>query len=68
MNGPESTAWIKATASNSGNNCVEMRRNASGQVEVRNSKRPDAGTLKFTPEEWAAWLDGAKNSEFDHLA
>ena len=61
------TPWTKATKSNSGGNCVEVRRH-SGAVEVRDTK--DRGTghvLQFTPAEWAAFLDGAKNSEFDHL-
>ncbi len=64
---PDPTRWIKASASGSGANCVEMR-NHSNAVEIRDTK--DAGdgpTLRFTPGEFAAWLDGAKNGEFDHL-
>ena len=61
------TAWIKATKSNSGGNCVEVRRH-SGSVEVRDSKDRGTGSvLQFTPAEWDAFLDGAKSSEFDHL-
>ncbi|MFI7145976.1 DUF397 domain-containing protein [Nonomuraea sp. NPDC050022] len=29
---------------------------------------PTAETLVFTLAEWQAWLDGAKDGEFDHLA
>ncbi|MFF3438292.1 DUF397 domain-containing protein [Streptosporangium sp. NPDC002721] len=29
---------------------------------------PTAETLVFTPGEWNAWLSGAKDGEFDHLA
>jgi uncharacterized protein DUF397 len=61
------TPWIKASASDSNGSCVEMRRHA-GMVEVRDTK--DRGTgpiLRFTGDEWAAWLDGAKHGEFDHL-
>ena len=36
-------------------------------IVVRNSKDPDGPTLHYTPAEFAAWLDGAKNGEFDHL-
>ena len=61
------TPWIKASASESGVQCVEMRQNG-GHIEVRDSKHPDGASLRFTPGEWAAWLDGAKKGEFDHLA
>ena len=61
------TPWIKATASSNGNNCIEQRRH-DGLVEVRDTKDHGAGpTLRFTPEEYAAWLDGARSGEFDHL-
>ncbi len=60
------TGWIKAAASAQGGNCVQMRRQDRG-VEVRDSKHPDGPILRFTPAEFAAWLDGAKKAEFDHL-
>ena len=63
----DETPWIKATASGGNGQCVEMRRR-DGVVEVRDSKQQGAGpTLRFTSSEFAAWLDGAKNGEFDHL-
>lgn len=63
----EDTAWVKATASDQGN-CVEMRR-YDGAIEVRDTKDHGTGpVLRFTPTEWAAWLDGARTGEFDHLA
>jgi hypothetical protein len=56
----------QGTSSN-GSNCIEQRRHA-GLVEVRDTKDHRAGpTLRFTPEEYAAWLDGARSGEFDHL-
>ena len=59
--------WIKASRSNSEGACVEMRRQGE-RVEVRDSKADGTGpTLSFTSAEWAAWLDGAKRGEFDHL-
>jgi hypothetical protein len=61
-----STAWIKATASSGGGDCVELRRHGDA-VEVRDSKDPDGPVLRFTAREFAAWLDGAKHAEFDHL-
>lgn len=64
---PTDTPWVKATASDQGSSCVELRRH-DGMVEVRDTK--DRGTgpvLRFTPAEFAAWLDGAGRGEFDHL-
>jgi hypothetical protein len=63
---PSDTAWIKATRSGDRGDCVEMRCHAGG-VEVRDSKDPHGPVLRFTPSEFAAWLDGAKKAEFDHL-
>ena len=62
------TPWIKAGRSGSnGGNCVEQRRH-SGMIEVRDTKDAGAGpVLRFTGAEFAAWLDGAKKGEFDHL-
>ena len=59
--------WIKASASDTQGQCVEMAKD--GQlVHVRDSKNPDGGMLTFTRPEFAAWLEGAKNGEYDHLA
>ncbi len=59
--------WIKASASVSSGECVEMSR-APDQIRVRDSKDPAGPVLRFTPAEFAAWLDGARRGEFDHLA
>jgi hypothetical protein len=59
--------WTKARASASAGQCVEMRRR-DGAVDVRDSKDPGGPALHFTKAEFAAWLDGAKKGEFDHLA
>ena len=63
----DTTPWIKASASTEGSNCVEQRRH-DGMVEVRDTKDHGTGpVLRFTPAEFAAWLDGAGRGEFDHL-
>ena len=67
MTDNNTTTWIKASASSGAGQCVEMRRRAGG-VDVRDSKHPEAPALSFTNAEFAAWLDGAKKGEFDHLA
>ena len=67
MSTTDTTPWVKATASNEGESCVEQRRHA-GMIEVRDTKDGGTGTvLRFTPAEFAAWLDGAGKGEFDHL-
>jgi Domain of unknown function (DUF397) len=61
-----STPWIKASRSGDQGDCVELRRH-EGAIEVRDSKDRSGPVLRFTTSELAAWLDGAKRAEFDHL-
>jgi Domain of unknown function (DUF397) len=59
--------WIMSSRSTgNGGSCVQARA-YGGLIEVRNSKRPEAGTVRFTTEEWDSFLDGAKKGEFDQL-
>jgi Domain of unknown function (DUF397) len=59
--------WIMSSrSSGNGGSCVQARRQ-DGLIEVRNSKSPDAGTVRFSVEEWDSFLDGAKKGEFDSL-
>jgi len=58
--------WIKASASDPNGNCVEQRR-FGDLIEVRDSQDREGPVLRFRPAEFAAWLDGAKKGEFDHL-
>jgi len=52
---------------NVGKRCVKVKRTES-DVQVRDSKLgEDSPTLSFTHDEWRAFLDGAKNGEFDLL-
>ncbi len=61
------SGWMMSSRSTgNGGSCVEARRHA-GLIEVRNSKDPAAGTVRFTAEEWDSFLDGAKKGEFDRL-
>ncbi|BEL12938.1 hypothetical protein Q0Z83_111290 [Actinoplanes sichuanensis] len=57
--------WFKSGRSAPDANCVEVRYLAGGGVEVRNSKRPEGGSLIFTDEEFDAWVGGAKDGDFD---
>ena len=59
--------WIMSSrSSGNGGSCVEAR-SQDGLIEVRNSRSPDAGTVRFTIEEWDSFLFGAKRGEFDQL-
>lgn len=60
--------WIKSRHSNATGNCVELAALADGSVALRNSREPDGPALVYTKAELAAFLAGAKDGEFDHLA
>lgn len=55
----------KATKSMNAGQCVEVALTEDGTVAVRDSKDPLAATLKFTADEWSAFINGAKGGEFD---
>ena len=58
--------WRKSSWSGgNGGDCVEVARNLSGAVAVRDSKDPDGPKLTFTPDEWVAFTAGIKTGEFD---
>jgi len=49
--------WHKSTRSNgSGGACVEVARNLSGVIAVRDSKNPDGPTLIVSRDEWASFI------------
>jgi len=43
--------------------CVEVAREGD-EILVRDSKDSDGPVLRFTPEEWAAFLGGVEAGEF----
>ncbi|MEV0352958.1 DUF397 domain-containing protein [Nonomuraea sp. NPDC050680] len=60
--------WRKSSRSGSnGGQCVEVASNIPGIVAVRDSKDRGGPVLTFTPDEWRAFLGGAKDGEFDQL-
>jgi hypothetical protein len=62
--GSSGLAWRKATASTGQGACVEIAPLEKG-VLVRHSKDPGGPTLHYTAAEWAAFLHGVRNGEFD---
>ena len=59
--------WRKSTHSNPSGNCVELARLSARQVAVRNSRHPRGPVLICAPDEIAAFIQGAKDGQFDHL-
>lgn len=59
-------SWRKSAASLQGMACVEVGKTGD-LVLMRDSKDPDGPVLRFTPAEWAAFMDGMKAGEFDSL-
>jgi hypothetical protein len=57
--------WVKSSLSLANGNCVEVADLPGGRVGVRNSRDPGGPVLRFTPDEWRAFLGGARNGEFD---
>jgi hypothetical protein len=58
-----SAVWRKSTLSAT-NGCVEVAF-IGGQVAVRDSKDRRGPTLVFSLTEWSAFIDAARNGEFD---
>jgi uncharacterized protein DUF397 len=60
-------AWIKSSLSYANGNCVEVSELEQGAVGVRNSRDREGPVLRFTPEEWRAFLGGVRKGEFDEF-
>ena len=58
------TPWAKSSYSNSGANCVEVACTSLGHVAVRHSKGPRGPQLRFTLDEWTAFVSGIRSGEF----
>ena len=60
-------AWRKSSYSgDTGGNCVEVAALDDGGRALRDSKLGSASPLlRFTASEWAAFLAGARDGEFD---
>ncbi len=58
--------WLKAQSSSHNGQCVEIAE-AVGKIAIRDSKDPDGPILVYTPAEFEAFLNGARNGEFDRF-
>ncbi|EIV92254.1 DUF397 domain-containing protein [Frankia sp. QA3] len=65
---PKSLPWQTSSYSNgAGGMCVQVARVPGGGIAIGDSKSPDGPVLGFSREEFAAFLDGVKDDEFNHL-
>lgn len=62
MAGP---TWVKSSLSFANGNCVEVSDLPGGTVGVRNSRDREGPVLRFTPDEWRAFIGGVRRGEFD---
>lgn len=61
-------SWRKSRRSGAQGNCVEVAELPTGEIAMRNSRDPDGPALIYTRDELAAFIAGAKDGEFDHVA
>ncbi len=59
--------WRKSGRSNPKGNCVELAQLGDGGIAVRNSRNPDGAALVYTRPEISAFIQGAKDGDFDDL-
>jgi hypothetical protein len=55
--------WEKSFLSGNNGQCVEARF-VDGHVEIRNSNSPDAGSVRFTREEWERFGESYDGGQF----
>jgi hypothetical protein len=67
MTDPAGAIWRKSSRSNgNGGGCVEVSDLPDGGRLVRDTKDNGTGPiLRFTKSEWEAFIEGAKDGEFD---
>jgi len=59
------STWVKSSLSFANGNCVEVSDLPGGAIGVRNSRDREGPVLRFTPDEWRAFLGGVHKGEFD---
>ena len=60
-------SWVKSSLSFANGNCVEVADLTGGEIGVRNSRDSPGPVLRFTPDEWRAFIGGVRKGEFDRF-
>lgn len=61
-------AWVASSlCEGQGNDCVQAAELPGGEIGVRNSRDSAGAVLRFTPDEWHAFIGGVRNGEFDRF-
>jgi hypothetical protein len=63
----DQATWRKSRHSNPSGNCVEIAALPGGAIAIRNSRHPAGPALICPSAEFAAFLAGARDGDFDHL-
>ena len=63
----EFATWRKSRHSNPSGNCVEVAALPGGAIAIRNSRHPDGLALICQRADFAAFLAGARDGDFDGL-
>jgi hypothetical protein len=63
----EGVVWRKSRRSNPSGNCVELARLPGGDIAVRNSRHPAGPALIYTTAEMTAFIQGARDGDFDSM-
>lgn len=56
--------WFKSSSSYSNGDCVEVAGLPGGAIGVRDSKDSEGPILRFTSDEWCAFIAGVRNGDF----
>jgi hypothetical protein len=60
------SSWRRSSFCSS-TTCIEVRADARGAVAVRDSKSESGPILRYSAEEWRAFVAGVKAGDFDDL-
>jgi hypothetical protein len=59
--------WIKSSLSYANGSCVEVGDLKGGLVGIRNSRDVTGPVLRFTSDEWKAFMHGIRKGDFDSI-
>jgi hypothetical protein len=66
-NGCMTANWTKSSISAANGDCVEVASLSEGFIGIRDSKNVRGPVLRFTPNEWNAFVGGVRLGEFDNI-